>query len=1399
MAFNPFGDGGKLPPLEDVDPFGQPRSGFNPFGDSGSGGRFNPFGMQGGKPTGQSIGELQGRKTELEGLAQQHEVFETTRDALVTGVQYAGDMLSRGSYASAGFAQELLRGNGVGAAVQRSLKELFHGMPGVQGERRTYEAVLRDLGVTEQAGVPAPFGLGKITARGVEGLALDIALDPLTYVTFGAAPAFVMISRQGGKALGKVSLTKAGKALVNDIARNVRPDDMELAKWMATGEIKDLPGAPLGSRQWLENSVQRDITRLQIGYREAGDRMWEKIQAGEAQGLIDEGGIKWFGKTVVPGQAFGRPLKYTGGKLAKVLDRVPAYRPIANAAGVVARELDSMFNEVRAVSRKLPGFQMFITERRDLVHAAMVDMKKGIKEMFPKEMDKLVVDTSQLPGVHPSLAKVDLPLGTYIGQHLDDPGTFPPELIPAGYMKSVEQARALLRHFAEHEMNTMGTLPEKFVREFYFPHHYGNTPEEWEEISQIVGKENMQGLFEGKWNWGPHNLERGFKTFNEGLQYVDELKAQGMLRKDWQLKPVLDPRQAIWQRSENFYSAYTKHHLINQLKAAYGHELAPHLDRALQQWSPNLGKRWKDAPHEAFVQTVTDRADIPFVGRGGKLVKLYRGAKPVSSTQNNFAKVEEIPDGVRWTTDQAHAQQQAKELGDKGWAVEEMRVHEEDLEGFRVSEKEFNVSDEAIAEHRAAKRQKREDHEALDELIGKQIGADYLHHAAVKTADGQIFEGSYHMDASSKADEAGANLDDAVAGFMTTKGKFIGGFDAAHAQARNQAREANKASYNTPTSRVTAEDIIEQARENEGPINVGNMGPDKTELMGVITRLRRAHVDGVRGLKGERAWLKKQSPEVKSLYILSRLRQVSSWDEFDKFMTTMKDDITALDPGMIARTRAAMAGEQRKVIKSVDSFGEPHQLVTNPKSPFKGLIIPGQVDHELNRLQTGFIDLRQVHHLIKTLDVTQDLFKVGVTVGFPAFHVRNAYSNVVQNFVALGLQGLNPFAYMRAGHIMMPQHYDGTIMVGGRKYTYQHIRAMMQRFGIVKDFEEIMELTRSGQKGLRAKLSGEEKFHPVVEVLGGPLLYPGRKYMKGMSVVGGQIENTSRVMLFISELERFGDPTMAAMRVKKFLFDYEQLSPIERNVLTRIFPFYKWTKKNIALTLDEMKRQPGKYAAMFKLGNPAEEGPEHDALPWYLKGALKVKLKKHGNAVFLTGIDLPVHSALSTIFNGSVMDTMRQNAGMLTPVLKIAIEMGMGKEAFSGRDMNERQQIHGFMQVVNVMPPQIKQWLEYSAAPIQETGEMQYTINGTKAYLLMRSWAHSRIINTWDKTAREDRPIQLGILQLLTGLQGREMDLTRDQKLVLRRRIKLLEDRLIQKGALRGKRVAYQPEGAVYQ
>jgi hypothetical protein len=155
-------------------------------------------------------------------------------------------------------------------------------------------------------------------------------------------------------------------------------------------------------------------------------------------------------------------------------------------------------------------------------------------------------------------------------------------------------------------------------------------------------------------------------------------------------------------------------------------------------------------------------------------------------------------------------------------------------------------------------------------------------------------------------------------------------------------------------------------------------------------------------------------------------------------------------------------------------------------------------------------------------------------------------------------------------------------------------------------------------------------------------------------------------------------------------------------------------------------------------------------------------------------------------------------AGMLAPAIKTPLEWWTHHEFFSGRDLRERQRIDGLMQIVKRMPPEIHDWLEVATRENPTTGELEYTMNGTKAYLLFRSWAHSRFLNTWNQTVRADPKEQVNAVELMTGFDTHEVDLSTDQKKILRRRIKLLEQRLIERGVLNEKPGAYQPRGVTY-
>jgi hypothetical protein len=168
--------------------------------------------------------------------------------------------------------------------------------------------------------------------------------------------------------------------------------------------------------------------------------------------------------------------------------------------------------------------------------------------------------------------------------------------------------------------------------------------------------------------------------------------------------------------------------------------------------------------------------------------------------------------------------------------------------------------------------------------------------------------------------------------------------------------------------------------------------------------------------------------------------------------------------------------------------------------------------------------------------------------------------------------------------------------------------------------------------------------------------------------VGTVLEDNARFGLFLHNLSKGMLPTEAAMHVKKYLFDYEDLTGFEQKVMKRIMPFYTWIKKNGVLQVSELVHQPYKYAPLSDVVQAVEsttEPPtmEDRLLPEFLRDRIGVRFRRGADGLpeyFLLGGWIPQAdlAELAKPFEARTelrqrVDTLMQN---LSPFLRLPIE-----------------------------------------------------------------------------------------------------------------------------------------------
>lgn len=307
----------------------------------------------------------------------------------------------------------------------------------------------------------------------------------------------------------------------------------------------------------------------------------------------------------------------------------------------------------------------------------------------------------------------------------------------------------------------------------------------------------------------------------------------------------------------------------------------------------------------------------------------------------------------------------------------------------------------------------------------------------------------------------------------------------------------------------------------------------------------------------------------------------------------------------------------------------------------------------------------------------------------PGFHVRNGIANAMQLIVA---------------------DADLENMIQGSKLYYKWIVAKKQGMiwedflkTIPQELHVVMNVARDGALGGGGGIYTEV----FKDAVGANKLIDNWLTRKNYAL-GQASDNYSRFILAFDSGMKGADAGAAQARVKRFFFDYEDLSTVDK-VMKQIIPFWTFYSKNLATQITNMWMNPKPYLIYNSFKRNFEDSST--PLPPFVKDMGGFRLP-FGSGLFampdlgFTRIPQEVNDILHPI----------NMLNKVTPVLSIPIEQAMGKDAFTGKEFTGTQD-----RLLNALrgavPPaqqtdrlllndnsmsQLNAWLSYLGSPIRK-------------------------------------------------------------------------------------------------
>lgn len=399
----------------------------------------------------------------------------------------------------------------------------------------------------------------------------------------------------------------------------------------------------------------------------------------------------------------------------------------------------------------------------------------------------------------------------------------------------------------------------------------------------------------------------------------------------------------------------------------------------------------------------------------------------------------------------------------------------------------------------------------------------------------------------------------------------------------------------------------------------------------------------------------------------------------------------------MAKLGEKYGGDWVKYGEGIDeAYAKEHGMVLINTKYLDGIYAKADIAPEIERLQAVVYNDASIKKWEQLVDKFGSLWAGYATTPImfgTGFFARNAMGNMFNNFLA-GIS--NPALYGRAFKL---QHAASDVAKDvGRKIGPEFEAALAAKVG-ARDARLFVQAQETGALG-----TGFFSMHDIGNAPDLSPLNKGEKWKRRLNPLdkhnillkpGAQlnaaIENNARLAHFLGKMDEHGNATLAARSVKKFLFDYSDLTAFEKTKMRRFIRFYTYMRKNTPLQFSMIVHEPGKFAALgHAYEGTAMGSTDTGPFPNYAVNQMDTPV----NGVMF-GVDTPTQAAMQAVqpfvnaigiipgirealpnslrpeggVAGTVRSLLNVPSGGLVEVLKNMVETESGKSLFTGGDL----------------------------------------------------------------------------------------------------------------------------------